>query len=165
MKPFKAFGKWYTYQIAPFSIAIRPVLRRALLITSLLLDLVAPIFIIHGIYPLESNLVGVAELAFAILFPLSAFLILLYLVTLQFNLDASFAKHWSKIIPHILFGIFLIGYIYITGVYGRGTPKWVHYIDSTTPVFIGWILSTGLTALYSKLLSYKQLSHCTSQTN
>lgn len=165
MKPFKAFSKWYAHWIAPFSVAIRPILRKALFITSLLLDPVVLIFIIHGIYPLEDHLIGAAELAFAILFPVSALLILLYMITLQFDLDASFIKHWLKIIPPILFGTYVLGSVYISCAYGRGTPEWNHYLDSTAPVFIGWILSTGLTALYSKLLSYKQLSHCTSQTN
>lgn len=164
MKTLKTFFAWYTARIAPFSTAIRPMLRRALLITSLGLDAVALIFIIHGVFPLGKGVMSIAATVTCLLFAIALSLFLLYMATLRFDLDDKSLVHWSNIIPGVLFiGNWIIG-VGIMTICGRDTAEWKGYIDTSVITMLALGLSLLLAALHAKLRAHAKAEHCGAQT-
>ncbi|MBQ7324701.1 MAG: hypothetical protein IJW98_03060 [Clostridia bacterium] len=154
MKQIKAFSTWYAHRITPLATAIRPLLRRSLLILSLLNDIAALIMIVHGVFPFNEVIEHIIFLALAILLPISLLAIVLYIATLQMDLHAPAIRHWVKIIPPaILVSSFVVFYI-IEWTYGKGSLQWERYFEADFFSIICIFMSSALSSFYAHLLSH-----------
>lgn len=154
MKQIKAFSLWYAHRITPFSTAIRPHLRRSLLMLSLLTDIAALVMIVHGAFPFSEAIANGIFLALAALLPISLLAIVLYIATLQMDLRAPAIRHWVKIIPPAILVISFVVYFIIDLTYGRGSPQWERYFDANVFSIICIFLSVALSSFYAHLLSH-----------
>ena len=154
MKLFKTFGEWYASQIASFATAIRPLLRHSSLIFSLLLDIAGLVMIVHGAFPFNEAIESAIYFVLAILLPVSALTIILYIATLQMDLHAPSIRHWVKVIPPATLVISFVAFFIIECIYGRGSLQWERYFDANVFSIICIFLSGALSSFYAHLLSH-----------
>jgi hypothetical protein len=154
MKLFKTFGEWYASQIASFATVIRPLLRHSSLILSLLLDIAGLVMIVHGAFPFNEAIESAIYFVLAILLPVSALTIILYIATLQMDLRAPAIRHWVKIIPPAILVVSFVVYSIIDLTYGRGSPQLERYHDASVFSIICIFLSGALSSFYAHLLSH-----------
>ncbi len=159
MRYIKAFGKWYVNLITPYSISIRPFLRKASFITTLALCIITFLWSIAYFLPFFNDIVAALFYTLIALLTWSALIFLLYMITMQFDLDVPLAKHWLTVIPHINFITLFIGYCVIEIIYGRNTPEWDEFYAISLLTLIGWFFSGGLSAIYAQLLTHHQNSN------
>lgn len=154
MRHIKAFGEWYVIQITPFAIRIRPFLRKASFIITLPLCFISALWPISYLLSFNAYIVTTLSYTLIALLICSALIFLLYMITLQFDLDVPLAKHWLSAIPSIIFITIFIGYCVVEFIYGRNAPEWEEFHAIAVSAFIGWLFSVGLSAIHAQLLKH-----------
>ena len=157
----KAFGNWYANLLSPCSIRIRPFLRKASFIITLALcsitflwSVTTLLWSITDFIPFNASVFTVLFYTLVALLICTALLFLLYMITLQFNLELFLAKHWLNNIPHILLFTFFIGHCVVDMIHGRNAFEWDEFHTSSFLTFIGWLFSVGLSAIHAQLLKH-----------
>lgn len=161
MRYLKAFGNWYANLIYPFSVGIRPYLRKASFITTSALCTITFLWSIAYFLPLSASIITVLLYVLIALLICSALLFLLYMITLQFDLELILSKHWLNILPHIILLALFIGSCVVEFMYGRHSPEWDKFHAYSLLTFIGWLFSVGSSAIYAQLLHHHRnnISH------